>query len=223
MNESACSITGWRVSDRHMIECRERIVRRAAFLGMRTIILISLAAHLTIPETTEPNELNWLDEFIQHRFLDRTSFGMQRIIPLQYHGVRQFRPENATEQAMVNQLDQKGYQVALYLAGRNVLTIPAPAPMLAPYRYGVQGPAYITRLRNPEELPRPEALFEESRVALETFKTGQGYDIQRGDWTVALRPLRATNAACVQCHNAAGSRVKMNDALGVVMYAYKHR
>jgi hypothetical protein len=190
---------------------------------MRTLILMSLAAHLTIPVTTEPNELNRLDESIQHRFLDRTAFGMQRIAPLQYHGVRQFRPENANEQAVVNQLEQKGYQVALYLAGRNVLTFPAPAPVLAPYRYGVQGPAYITRLLNPEELPRPGALLEESRTALTAFKTGEGYDIQRGDWTIALRPLRASNAGCVQCHSQAGSRVKIDDPLGVAMYVYKHQ
>jgi hypothetical protein len=188
---------------------------------MRALILVSLAAHLTLPVTSEPGELNRLDECIQHRFLARTTFGMGRILPDQFHGVRQFRPENATEQAVVNQLDQKAYQVALYLAGRNVLSDPSANPMLSLYRYAVQGPAYITRLRNPEELPRPETLFEESRTALTAFNTGQGYDIQKGDWTIALRPLRATNQACVQCHNSSGARVKMNEALGVVMYVYK--
>jgi hypothetical protein len=189
---------------------------------MRTLILTALAAHLTFPPTPEPDELTQLNECIQRRFLARTTFGMGRILPNQYHGVRQFRPENATEQAVVNQLEQKGYQVALYLAGRNVATVPALAPTLQPYRYAVQGPAYITHLRNPEDLPHSDALFEESRTALAAFKTGQGYDVQKGDWTVALRPLRATNEACVQCHNAAGSNVKINDPLGVVMYVYKH-
>jgi hypothetical protein len=172
--------------------------------------------------TPEPGELNRLDECIQHRFLARTTFGMGRILPDQFHGVRQFRPENATEQAVVNQIEKDGYQVALFLAGRNVLDAPSPAATLSQYRYFVQGPAYITHLKNPEGLPRPETLFEESRTALAAFNTGQGYDVQEGDWTVALRPLRATNQACVQCHNSSGARVKMNDALGVVMYVYKH-
>jgi hypothetical protein len=191
---------------------------------MRTLIVVSLAAHLTLPVTApEPDELNRLDECIQRRFLARTTFGMGRILPNQFHGVRQFSPENAAEQAVVNQLDQKGYQVTLYLAGRNVLDAPPPVPNLTLYRYAVQGPAYITRLRNPEELPRPDALFEASRAALQAFSNGRGYDaFQKGDWTVALRPLRAANEACVQCHNATGAHVKMNDVLGVAMYVYKH-
>jgi hypothetical protein len=188
---------------------------------MRTLILVSLAAHLTLPVNTMPDEVNRLDECIQHRFLDRKAFGMQRVA-MQVHGLRQFRPENATEQAVVNQLEQKGYQVALYLAGRNVITIPSPGLTLASYRYGVQGPAYITHLGSPQELPPPDSLFEESRIALAAFKTDQGYDIQRGDWTVTLRPLRASNAACLGCHAAAGPPVKIGDPLGVVMYVYKH-
>jgi hypothetical protein len=184
---------------------------------MRTLILIALAAHLTIPT----DEMSQLDECIHHRFQDRTSFGMRRILPFQYHGVRQFRPENTTEKAVVNQLQENGYQVALYLAGRNVIKTSAPIQELAAYRYGVQGPAYITRVTNPSDVPRADALIDDSRAALEAFKTSQGYNIQKGAWTVAMRPLRATNEACIQCHNNAGASVKMNDALGVVMYVYK--
>jgi hypothetical protein len=190
---------------------------------MRTLILVSLAAHLTLPiPTPEPDDLNRLNECIQRRFLARTTFGMGRILPNQFHGIRQFRPENAAEQAVVNQLEDKGYQVALYLSGRGVLSDPALNPAVARYRYAVQGPAYITHLRDAGDLPGVDALFEESRTALEAFNTAEGYDVQKGDWTVALRPLRASNQACVQCHSASGARVKMNDALGVVMYVYKH-
>jgi|SRR5580692_4171459 hypothetical protein len=198
---------------------------------MRTLILVSLAAHLTLPVLTpEPNDLGRLNECIQRRFLARTTFGMGRILPNQFHGVRQFRPENAAEQAVVNQLEDKGFQVALYLSGRGVLSEPALNPAVARYRYAVQGPAYITHLPDAGDLPGVEALYEESRAALVAFNTcfncGEGYDVQKGDWTVALRPLRASNQACVQCHNASGAQVKMpvkiNDALGVVMYVYKH-
>jgi hypothetical protein len=190
---------------------------------MRILILVSLAAHFTLPlATPEPDELNRLDDCIQRRFLARTTFGMGRVLPDQFRGVRQFRPENADEQAVVNQLREKGYQVALYLAGRNVLTDPSRNPLLPSYRYAVQGPAYITHLEKPEELPRPDSLLEASRAALAAFNAGQAYrNIQKGDWTVALRPLRASNEACVQCHNAAGAHVKISDALGVVMYVYK--
>jgi hypothetical protein len=197
---------------------------------MRTLILVSLAAHLTLPVLTpEPNDLGRLNECIQRRFLARTTFGMGRILPNQFHGVRQFRPENTNEQAVVNQLQDKGFEVALYLSGRGVLSDPTLNPAVARYRYAVQGPAYITHLRDVGDLPIVDALFEESRAALAAFtdsQTGEGYDVQKGDWTVALRPLRASNQACVQCHNASGAQVKMpvkiNDALGVVMYVYKH-
>lgn len=191
---------------------------------MRTLILVSLAAHLTLPVLTpEPDDLNQLNECIQRRFMARTTFGMSRILPNQFHGIRQFRPENATEQAVVNQLEDRGFQVALYLAGRNVTYILSPSPAVPAYRYAVQGPAYITHLKNPEELPGADPLSETSRAALRAFDAGQAYDdVQKGDWTVAFRPLRASNETCVQCHNASGARVKMNDALGVAMYVYKH-
>lgn len=188
---------------------------------MSTLLLIFLAAHLNLPPNAGPDLISRLDECIQNRFLDRKAFGMQRILPFQFHGIRQFRPENATEQAVVNQLEHNGYEVALYLAGRNVVLIPPLGPLDVPHRFGVQGPAYITRLRDPRELPEAESLFEESRKALAEFQSRQGYEVQRGDWTVALRPLRASNEACVHCHAAAGSLVKIGDPLGVVMYVYR--
>jgi hypothetical protein len=186
---------------------------------MRTIFLISLAAHMTLPVSTIPDEINQLDECIQKRFGARTVLGMERVARMDYHGVRQFRAENATEQSVVNGLEQKGYQVALYLAGRGVNT--KPMDILAAYRYGVQGPAYITHFGDPKESPSPASLLEDGRKALASFETGGGYDIREGAWTVALRPLRASNQACVQCHSTSGEKVKIGDPIGVVMYAYK--
>jgi len=188
---------------------------------MRTLISISLAGSLTFAVNSPPEEINRLDECIQKRFLDRKAFGMERVARLDYHGVRLFRPENATEQAVITALGQKGYEVALYLAGRNVTTTPPPLSELAAYRYGIQGPAYIRRFSDVKGAPSPASLLEESRNALKIFETGDGYEIQKGGWTVALRPLRASSPACIQCHNATGARVNMGEPIGVVMYAYK--
>jgi len=188
---------------------------------MRTLLSISLAAYLTLPLNTPPEEINRLDDCIQKRFVARTAFGMERVARLDFHGVRLFRPENVTEQSVVSALEQKGYQVALYLAGRRVNATPPAWSELAAYRYKVQGPAYITHFGDPKDAPAPASLLEESRKALEAFETGEGYDIQKGDWTVALRPLRASSTACVQCHKAFGAQVKIGDPIGVVMYAYK--
>lgn len=188
---------------------------------MRTLISISLAAYLTLPVNTPPDEINRLDDCIQKRFVARTAFGMERVARLDFHGIRLFRPENATEQSVVGALEQKGYQVALYLAGRNVNATPPPWRELAAYRYSVQGPAYITHFSDLKDAPLAASLLEDSRKALKAFETGDGYDVQKGDWTVALRPLRASSTACVQCHNAFGANVKMGDPIGVVLYAYK--
>src|SRR5262249_62098031 len=109
-------------------------------------------------------------------------------------------------------------------AVRNILTEPAQAPTgltFDRHRFGVQGPAFITRLANPAELPGPDALLADSRRALASFQDGAGYDIRKGEWTVAMRPLRASNAECVQCHNAGGSSLKIGDALGVELYVYR--
>ncbi len=180
---------------------------------MRTITLL-LIATLRI---RQPEEIPQLNECIQARFLDATAFGMRRILPYEFHGVRVFRPENATEGAVVDRLQQQNYEVALYLAGRGILT--PPTPLDFPRRDRVQGPAYITRLGNPEELPGPEALLEESRRALISFQKGDGYDIHTSGWTVSMRPLRATSDKCVACHNTPG--LKIGDALGVAMYVYR--
>jgi hypothetical protein len=165
-------------------------------------------ALLTLSALPAPEEIARLNECIQARFHDRKAFGMQRILPRQYHGIRTFQPENPTEQAVVNQLQRKGYQVALYLSGRGVLATPA----IATFRNGVQGPAFITPFPRKDDL----SLLDDSREALVSFEKGEGYDIRKGEWSVAMRPLRATDQQYVQCHS-----VKVGDAIGVAMYVYR--
>jgi hypothetical protein len=172
---------------------------------MRTLLAVAL---LTVPRPTpDPPEIARLDDCIQLRFLNRTSFGMNRILPQRHHGVQSFRPENPTEQAIIDQLCANRYQVALFLVGRGVLD---PFPQLS--RNTLQGPAYITEVSG--DLPPRDTLLAEGRAALQ--KT-EPYNLRRGEWTVSLRPLRASNAGCIQCHTSA----KIGDTLGVAVYAYK--
>jgi hypothetical protein len=173
------------------------------------------AAHLPPTRNTELEELSRLNQCIQARFLSRTSFGMSRIALPQYHGLRTFQPENPNELAVVEQIRKKGYELAVFLAGRSVLSSPLPM--------GVQGPALVTNLRDPKQLPLPSALLPESRAALASFQTGDGYDVRMGDWTVAMRPLRAANEGCIACHTArtAQTDLHIGDALGVVMYVFR--
>jgi hypothetical protein len=166
--------------------------------------------------TAEPAEISRLNDCIQIRFLERKAFGMMRIAPSQFHGMRIFRPENPTEQAVVDRLRQQGLEVAVYLVGRQALTESA-YPIL---RAGLQGPASITLLRD-SHLPDEAFLLAEGKTALAAIAQGPGYKTKKGDWTVAIRPLRASDQTCIQCHTSAGSAPKLGDAVGVAMYVYR--
>jgi len=205
---------------------------------MRNVIPITLillgaapAAAATLPRVVDPDPIAHLDECIQRRFLGTGAFGMSRVLPNRYHGVAQFQPEDATEQRVVSELTQKGYQVAIFLAGRHVLdTAPVGMPV---GRFGLQGPAYVASTNSATALPDRDVLLAESRKAMQSFATKDehyaGYEITRGSWTVAMRPLRASNERCVMCHTVGfGTLVrdssrnpKLGDALGVAMYVYR--
>lgn len=181
-----------------------------------SLSVLAAAAPPTIPNAV-PNEIARLDECIQIRFLDRKSFGMSRIA-VAYHGMRRFQPENPSEITIVDQLRQKGIEVAAYLVGRQALS---PQPFLTP-RARLQGPASITLLPD-TRLPDEESLFSDGKAALASIGQGSGVDLKRGEWSVAMRPLRASNQGCVQCHTTVSGAPKIGDALGVVMYVYRQR
>jgi hypothetical protein len=201
----------------------------------KTIILVASTLSATLSaaapptlKTAEPIEISKLNNCIQTRFVIRSPFfGMSRIGPAQFHGVGIFQPENPAEVDAVNELWRKGFEVAVYLVGRQALDERAMAiPPFFARRSGLQGPATFT-LRPDTRLPVADALFSEGRAALAsaTHEKGwddQGYTVKKGDWTVTLRPLRASNQTCIQCHTAVDSAPKVGDALGVVMYVYRH-
>ena len=196
-----------------------------AFLATLAASLAATPGRLDAPKNSTPEEISRLDECIQRRFLAGDTFGMRRILPMQYHGVTLFQPENETERAVVDQLRRKGYEVALYLAGRNILTAQDNPPQLLNLRRSrIQGPAVITPAQ-PSDFPPPDTLLADGRSALMAVQKGEGYDIRKTGWTVTVRPLRASNQRCVQCHMAgpggAEGGTKIGDPLGVAMYVYR--
>jgi hypothetical protein len=201
-------------------------------LHISTALVFSSALVLTAGSTIGPkapgpvpNEIERLDQCIQVRFLDMRVFGMRRVLPRlgavqaptreAYHRIHNFEPENSVESAVVNDLKAKGYDVVFYLAGRGALQPDANDPR----RSGVQGPAFITPLRDDSA---PSDLLADARVALKSFDSGEGYSIRKGDWTVAMRPLRANQGQCISCHaSQAAAGFKVGDALGIAMYVYR--
>ena len=155
---------------------------------------------------------------------------MSRVLPNRFHGVLQFQPESAAEQRAVAELRQSGYQVVFFLAGRHVLDAAPPDAYFS--RFGLQGPAFIVHSDAATGLPKREALLAEARAAMQAFvengPASPGYDVRLGDWSLAVRPLRAGSQACVACHTSGpGSLVRnttslrLGDALGLAMYLYR--
>src|SRR5258706_9356591 len=164
-----------------------RVLNFALLLGFGAAVTATTPVRLDPPRNSTPAEILQLHECIKARFLDTRSFGMRRILPQQFHGIRDFKPENPAEASVISKLEQKGYDVAFYLAGRKILVEPTP---LDARRFSVQGPAFMTGWRK-EEFPAPESLLADSRRALIAFETGEGYDIGQPGWTGAPRALRA--------------------------------
>ena len=185
-------------------------------LALAAAGLISATAAGIQSSTQPPDDpIAALDCAIHERFLDRRTFGFGRILPNRFHGVRQFQPENAFEQRVVSELVSKGYQVTLFLVGRWALQ--APPDMIDVNRLGLQGPAFITHADT--SYPDAAKLLALGRQALQNFSHSEGYEVREGEWTAAVRPLRATKQTCVNCH--AGQGVKIGDALGTAIYVYR--
>jgi len=224
-----------------------------AFLTSAFLISAFLISTLTAASPRDPGALTELPDIsrlhtcIEIRFVDRTTFGMKRILPREHQGIRDFSPETATEQSIMTALQDKGYEVALYLSGRGVLT-DAPVvtnpllPQMPTRRYLPQGPAFITKIANTAELPPQRALLAAGRVGFTALEKSEAYAIRSAGWTIAMRPLRA-NDSCIACHAAnplpspihvseaatpahrrgaaQNDGLRAGDTLGVAMYVYR--
>lgn len=62
-----------------------------------------------------------------------------------------------------------------------------------------------------------EPLKKEALSALPKLQCGDSIDTTIGEWRVAMRPVRASSAACLRCHAGAQG----GDTLGVMLYAVR--
>jgi hypothetical protein len=194
--------------------------------GIAGAILLTASSRLPVSQDTEPEEITRFDSCLQLRFLDRKSFGMQRVAPRRYHGARFFHAENQKEQAVVSEMQAKGYELAVYLAGRGMLS---PDPLTE--RSNIQGPAFITKLQNTDNLPSREALRDESLKMLLSEGKEDFLGSRQGEWRISMHRLRASNEGCVGCHTSGGGSaayrqsekqpLKLGDTIGVAIYVYR--
>ena len=111
-------------------------------------------------------------------------------------------------------------------------------PGANPFRAIIKGPVLITHATAGENAssgavpaPRSVNLWNESRQALLAFVQRDSFEFAKADWNFIARPVRASDATCLQCHREpyssgirnAGepSNLKVGDALGVVLYGYQ--
>jgi hypothetical protein len=202
-------------------------------------------------------ELASLDNVVQQRLsvVPTDDFGFARIGPRHAY----FRPLTTAENSAIDALKASGHDVVFYLVGRGILR-GLQGPDLP---HAVQGPIYFTPsakfrvsktapFRNltgssgpvkwqTQPLPRRDLPDERTLqwVALEAFRRSRlndGMNNSAGHWKIAAVVVRATQQACVDCHNIRSrvvppeetrlpiptvDRVRLGDPLGIALYCYQ--
>jgi hypothetical protein len=163
-----------------------------------------------------------LNRSVQDRFKDVDKyFGLRRIVVIG-DTPHQFRPESVAEFSAVKALEESGYRVALYVAGRRVLdrephlTTDEPTQL---DRRVIFGPVAVTDPTFLAGLPQAVDLIDESRMAFSHLVKQDRHDFEIGDLKFTARAVRATTDQCLSCHRGR----TIGDPLGVVLYAYRMR
>lgn len=185
-------------------------------------LLVSLAVGAWAGTVHADDPIASLNRSIQDRFKDVDKvFGLRRIVVIG-DTPHQFKPENVTELAAVQELKDGGLRVALYLAGRRVLDHEPDLTTKEPFglnRRVIFGPVAVTDSQFAAGLPAPVDLIAESRVAFRVLATRDRHDFDLAEWKFTARAVRAATSQCLSCHKGR----KIDDPLGVVVYAYQPR
>jgi hypothetical protein len=214
----------------------------SAVFGVGFAAAVNLSATQRAPTDVERASalISAFDGCIQGRFRDvDQSFGLRRIIKPGATPHR-FEPESTRELDVVQGLEAEGFQVVLYLTGRRVLR---PKPQTSRGEEDlmgaiIKGPVLITHAAGAaaagtgKAAPRAMDLWDDSRRAMIAFANTDSVDFARADWNFVARPVRASDAMCLQCHHepvpgvdpARGIEVnalKIGDPMGVVIYGFR--
>ncbi|MBM3752850.1 MAG: hypothetical protein FJW38_02575 [Acidobacteria bacterium] len=207
-------------------------------------VLLLTAAAFAARIDDLPALLDKFDEALQQRLLKPApkTLGMSRIMVRPSFGhhfapvrsdKRDFMPENEHEKQLIAALESRGVQLGVYLFGEDILKHDANALNFRALKgpgaitEGTPRPAWYpslakTRAADENALPDWGEIYPIAQQAMKTFQTGEpGFATEIGTWTIAARPALATDARCVHCHQAAGSKAQLGDAVGGIVYAYR--
>lgn len=195
--------------------------------------------------TSVPAEIliNDFDKVIQERFLTAPSFGIRRMAPLVPPGpenphFESFSPGNAAEYSAVNAFAMNGWDVGIYLFGRKVTRRTDTKKEKYDIRYRQFDPIPVTRGLKKTDFPEGKGLVPEIKQAFVEFTRTGGENeneirLDRGRWSYVMRPVRAANQSCVQCHKDyviterlgdgkfTARKRRVGDPNGVLVYAFK--
>ncbi len=174
-------------------------------------------------------------EFGMSRFTVQRSLN-QHFVP-EFKSLTDCRPVNKTELGLIAELEAAKIQAGLYLIGRRVIDSPGEEQNFR----ALKGPAIITRgtprpewypsmltleNENRDTLPNWLEIYPTAQRAMKSFRDGgKGFETDFKSWHLMARPVIATQARCVICHNnpAFGlrERVVLQEAIGGILYAYR--
>ena len=227
-----------------------KITAVAALVVTSVFVAGSATLYATLP-LPELELIERLNAVVQHRFQDLmpANFGMSRIAGPSSFGAhfypkrtapRDFQPEGRAEEEVIAALEERRTQVGFYLFGAAISDSPAadmnfralkgPAVMTS----GTLRPAWYPALALPvpntaaaNALPDWNAIYLLARKAMQSFQDGgNGFEAMSGSWTIAARPVIASQEKCVACHNNPAIRpsraTKLGGPIGGVLYAYRH-
>jgi hypothetical protein len=214
-----------------------------------TLFLFALALYPAGDAGHRP--IDKLDQLIQGRFGSHTftakQRGMSRVVAPSSIGrhfeaaegaVIDFYPESDAERALIQELQKEGLRVGLYAFGAAITHTDAKTMDFRALKGpGIATPGTIRPAWNPpfpakpsppEALPDWNTVYPIARSAMLRFEKGDtSMDSDASGWTISARSVRASSENCLACHNSAaigraGYPIRLNDAVGGVLYVYRY-
>lgn len=185
-----------------------------------------------------------IDRAFQSRFevLDFKNLGMSRMVVTQDHHFDRFSPQNAADLRLISALDHGGWDAAFFVGGRQAIQLATVKDeflkrggRLVPFveigskketaPRAVSKPILINTADAATPLPSREDLYPRVVEAFRRFAAKEStYEFRHGDWLVITRPIPASQAKCLSCHQSEnGNTLKLGDPLGVALYAFAQR
>ena len=160
---------------------------------------------------------------------------------------RDFQPATQEEKAAISALESNHVEVGFYLFGRAVassestdlnyralkgpgaMTAGTPRPSWYPRTALAFSPPQAPSLteKKPDTLPDWQEIYPLARKAMRSFVDGgNGFETEVRGWEIAARPVLASQARCVTCHeqmNNGSAGFKLHEPVGGVLYAFRRR